>query len=318
MKTTQRRHDSLAISAISCEFFSRETESKFLQHHLKKTQAQLRVALIFCTSFYLVFALTDVATLGYGRSAFILILGRIAVALTAGTGIWLTFRHRHSVTVTQFSATAVEAAGMAVFMLILAYRPDEMHWHAMSMAIMLIVVYIHIPNRLIYSLAVALPATAVFILLALRVGDLKSSDALTMTMLLLLTNTFGYVAARRYHRLWREEFRAQTVLRNLSMRDHMTGCFNRRYLHEQLIAADMSHAPRFNLCTTVIMCDLDYFKNVNDTHGHSAGDAVLRAFANLLKKSTRQHIDSVVRYGGDDRQRQPGDQCDSKLWRGHR
>ena len=300
MNTIKRRHDSLAISATSCEFYSSETESKFLQHELPKTQLQLNVSLTFCCFFYLGFTLSDIAALGYGKPAFILFLGRLAVALVAIAGIGLTFRRRKSIAVTRLSATAAEAVGMATFMLIMVYRPTELHWHAMSMVIMLIVVYIHIPNRLIYSLAIALPATAVFLLLAFRIGNMKSSDALTMTMLLLLTNTFGYVAARRYHRLWREEFRSQCVLKNLSMRDHMTGCFNRRYLHEQLLSAEMLHAQQTNLCMTVIMCDLDHFKNVNDTHGHSAGDAVLRAFANLLKKCTRQHIDSVVRYGGEE------------------
>lgn len=290
----------MAISATSCEFCSAETESRFLQHHLPKTQSQLAISLIFCSLFYVGFTLSDIAALGYGKPAFILFLGRLAVALVAIAGIGMTFRRRKSIAVTRLSATAAEAVGMATFMLIMVYRPTELHWHAMSIVIMLIVVYIHIPNRLIYSLAIALPATAVFLLLAFRIGNLKSSDALTMTMLLLLTNTFGYVAARRYHRLWREEFRAQCLLKNLSMRDHMTGCFNRRYLQEQLLSAEMLHAQRTNLCMTVIMCDLDHFKNVNDVHGHSAGDAVLRAFANLLKKCTRQHIDSVVRYGGEE------------------
>ncbi len=300
MKKVQRRQDSLAISATSCEFSSPQTESSFLQHQLTKTQSELSVSLVFCSLFYVGFTLTDIATLGYGRPAAILFLARLAVALVAGAGIWLTFRRKKSIAVTRLTATAVEAVGMAAFMLVLVYRPDELHWHAMSMAIMLIVVYIHIPNRLTYSLAIALLATTAFLSIAFNLGTLKSSDALTMIMLLTLCNAFGYLAARRYQRLWREEFRAQSVLKRLSMRDHMTGCFNRRYLHEQLFSGEMLHAQPSNMCMTVIMCDLDYFKNVNDTYGHSAGDEVLLAFATLLKKNTRQHIDSVVRYGGEE------------------
>lgn len=255
---------------------------------------------MFCSLFYVGFSISDIAALGYGKSALILFIGRLTVALVAAAGISSIFRWRNSIAVTRLTATAAETVGMLTFMLILLYRPNELHWHAMSMVIMLIVVYIHIPNRLIYSLAIALPATIVFVLLTFLTGNLKSSDALTMAMLLLLTNTFGYVAARRYQRLWREEFRAQCILKNLSMRDHMTGCFNRRYLHEQLLSDEMLRAQRSSVCMTVIMCDLDHFKNVNDVHGHSAGDAVLLAFANLLKQGTRQHIDSVVRYGGEE------------------
>jgi hypothetical protein len=52
--------------------------------------------------------------------------------------------------------------------------------------------------------------------LAYVVGSLTPADMLAMSMLLLLTNTFGAVAARRYHRILREEFRAKTLLKNMT------------------------------------------------------------------------------------------------------
>ena len=162
--------------------------------------SSLRLTLIFCSSFYLAFTLTDIAVLGYGRDAFKLFLGRLTVALT------------------RLGATTAEVVGMSVFMLIAMHRPGELPWHAMSMAIMLVVVYLFIPNRLVYALVVALCSTGAFIALAFSMGRLAPSDMLTMSMLLVLTNTFSFVAARRYHRLWRMEFRAQSILRNLSER----------------------------------------------------------------------------------------------------
>lgn len=300
VETGSDNQDSLAISPVRSEFLSDVTEAKFLTHHLAKTQSQLRITLFFCSSFYLAFALTDLAVLGYGRDAFILFLGRLAVAVTAAAGGLLTYRNPQSIAITHFAATATEAVGMATFMLVVVLRPDELPWHAMSMAIMLIVTYIYIPNRLIYALVVALSTTAVFIALAMDSGKLKATDLLTMSMLLLLANAFGIVAARRYQRLWREEFCAQSVLQNLAVRDHLTGCFNRRYLHEKLLDSEISRAQRFGLCLTVIICDIDHFKVVNDTYGHYGGDAVLRQFAQLLRRMTRTHIDSVVRYGGEE------------------
>jgi len=300
MEVCSDEQHSLDIAPVRSEFCNDVTEFRFLTHHLAETQSQLRLTLIFCSFFYLAFSLTDIAVLGYGRDAFILFMGRMAVAVTAAGCGWLTYRQRQSVAITRLAATAVEIVGMSTFMFIVVYRPDELPWHAMSMAIMLIVVYIFIPNRLAYSLAVALSATGVFILLAFSIGNLKPSDMLTMSMLLLLANTFGYVAARRYHRLWREEFRTQSILKNLSMHDHLTGCFNRRYVHEKLLDSEISRAQRFGLCLTVVMCDLDHFKVVNDSYGHHGGDAVLRDFSQLLRKMTRKQIDSVVRYGGEE------------------
>jgi len=118
--------------------------------------------------------------------------------------------------------------------------------------------------------------------------------------LLMLTNTFGGVAARRYQRLWRDEFCAQSILKKHSVRDHLTGCYNRRYLDEHLLEKEIARSQRHNLWLTVILCDLDHFKSVNDTHGHQAGDAVLRTFSSLLQKITREHVDYVIRYGGEE------------------
>ena len=247
---------SLAIDPVRSEFCSHVSEARFLTHYLAATQSQLRTALILCSFFYLSFALTDVAVLGFGEDAFLLFLARLAVAVSAATASLLSYRYPHSVAVTHWSATAVETVGMATFMLVVVFRPDELPWHAMSIAIMLIITYIYIPNRLAYSLLVALAATAAFIALAIKGAKLGASDLLTMSMLLLLANAFGVFAAHRYHRLWREQFRSHVILKNLSVRDHLTGCFNRRYLHEKLLDSEISRAQRFSLCLTVIICDM--------------------------------------------------------------
>jgi len=51
---------------------------------------------------------------------------------------------------------------------------------------------------------------------------------------------------------------------------------------------------------SVILCDIDHFKRINDTFGHHEGDAVIRTFAGLLHKMVRSGVDAVVRYGGEE------------------
>jgi diguanylate cyclase (GGDEF)-like protein len=191
-----------------------------------------------------------------------------------------------------------ETVALACFMVIAVYRPGEFHWHAMSLAIMLLVIYLYIPNRLPYALAIASTATAVFLLLTSVHTDLGFADMLTLTMLLALVNTFGVLAARRYNQVSHEEFRARLVLQSAAERDHLSGCYNRRYLHEQLMGPKSPLRPGQPL--TVILCDIDHFKHINDTHGHAAGDAVLLGFAALLQAVAREGTDSVVRYGGEE------------------
>lgn len=287
------------ISTRNGEFTDAAAEAAFTHSQLKKTQVQLRSTLLFCSCFYVAFSITDAGVLGYGNETLFLLMVRLAVALTAALGAILTLRQPDSVAATRLAASATEIVGMLAFMLVVRHRPAEIPWHAVSVALMLIVVYMYIPNRLNYSVAIALGATFSFIAMVQADGRLLSSEMLTMTMLL-LANTFGFVAARRYNVLWREEFRSQSILKNLSMHDSLTGCYNRQYLQQELFDPELTRVPRLNPRLTVIMCDLDNFKAINDTCGHNGGDLVLTEFARLLLSMTRDGIDSVVRYGGEE------------------
>ena len=87
-------------------------------------------------------------------------------------------------------------------------------------------------------------------------------------------------------------------LRNQSICDPLTGLFNRRYMEESL-EREFSRANRNKSSVAIVMMDLDHFKRFNDTFGHQAGDTLLRAFGDLLKRSTRGQ-DIACRYGGEE------------------
>lgn len=80
--------------------------------------------------------------------------------------------------------------------------------------------------------------------------------------------------------------------------DHLTGIFNRRYL-TQLLHSEINRAIRYRQSFSVILIDIDHFKNLNDSYGHSAGDKVLEGVAQLLSQGIRQ-VDTVARWGGEE------------------
>lgn len=96
----------------------------------------------------------------------------------------------------------------------------------------------------------------------------------------------------------RELSEANDRLLRVSRTDSLTGVANRRYLEERLQEM-WEHSQRLHEPFSVVMCDIDHFKRVNDDHGHQAGDVVLRQFADLLVAATRE-IDKVGRYGGEE------------------
>jgi two-component system, cell cycle response regulator len=82
------------------------------------------------------------------------------------------------------------------------------------------------------------------------------------------------------------------------LRDALTGAFNRRYLDERL-ESELAFCKRHRIPLSVLFLDLDHFKAVNDTHGHSAGDAALVHVCAILQKQVRSE-DVVGRYGGEE------------------
>ncbi|MFB9993337.1 diguanylate cyclase [Deinococcus oregonensis] len=92
--------------------------------------------------------------------------------------------------------------------------------------------------------------------------------------------------------------RLRETLRQQSIRDPLTGLFNRRYL-EETFERELRRAERKGESIGVVMLDVDRFKLFNDTYGHEAGDALLKALGGVLKQSIRAE-DVACRYGGEE------------------
>ena len=84
----------------------------------------------------------------------------------------------------------------------------------------------------------------------------------------------------------------------MAITDALTGLYNRRYM-ESHVGTLVEQAAARGKPLTVLVLDIDYFKSINDTYGHDAGDDVLREFAVRIRKSIRG-IDLACRYGGEE------------------
>ncbi len=92
---------------------------------------------------------------------------------------------------------------------------------------------------------------------------------------------------------------ANEEIRVLSITDPLTGTYNRGYLTERL-PQEIKRARRYSRALSIILCDIDHFKKVNDTYGHLVGDRVLKDFAQCIRHSIRQDVDWTARYGGEE------------------
>ncbi|MBM7868176.1 diguanylate cyclase [Heliobacterium gestii] len=92
--------------------------------------------------------------------------------------------------------------------------------------------------------------------------------------------------------------RREGILRAGSLRDPLTGLYNRRYF-DQKMAEELARVDRYGSILTLIMLDIDHFKRINDNYGHLVGDKVLITMAGRLKLNVRA-TDTVCRFGGEE------------------
>lgn len=191
------------------------------------------------------------------------------------------------------SCPATLLLGMSGFLLCFSRHTSGAAWHDMAFGALLMAPYANTTNRVLLPAAIGILSSAIWLGL-----QAQPHNATIATLVAL--NLGGLCASCCRQRLQRLQFLQQKQLAEQATRDHLTGCYNRRYLDEQLLGSELADARCQDQHLTAIMCDIDHFKRINDRDGHAAGDQVLRTFAGLLTAATRHGVDSVVRHGGEE------------------
>ena len=245
-------------------------ETRYREQTLMRTQKQVRISLFFGAFFVVLFWLTDLATLGYNGTTQLLLAGRLLVALTVVLCFYLLDKYPQSLKMPHRIATMAELVAMCNFMMVVLYRPSEFDLHGMSISIMLLVMYLFIPNTFVKACAVALTTTGLFTVLALKFGGLTNSDMATMALALVFTNAFGILALHRQERLSRQEFQVQEI--------------ERRALATQLqFVAMLSHEFRTPLAIIdATVQRLGFAKELTPSNLAPRVDKIRRAVARIL------------------------------------
>lgn len=145
-----------------------------------------------------------------------------------------------------------------------------------------------VPADAVHQVQIALPGTWVGRLHVCSASEAALDPGL-VSFLRPLTNSLRLALCNLHERLW---------LREQAMRDGLTGLYNRRFIDDAL-ARELARARREERLVSVLMLDLDHFKQFNDSYLHDAGDAALRNLGQLLRTSVRQG-DLACRMGGEE------------------
>lgn len=210
------------------------------------------------------------------------LVGMVDLTLNVGMlalGAFVYFTHNTkfvSLTLTIFVLTGMTA-------LIYLKGPALIYWAYPT----LISVYFILKPRL----AMYLTLITVLAIAPALINQMDMIMFVTAIMTLVVNNIFVYLFATRMHKNAQE-------LSLLVRRDPLTGAGNRRALDEklnELIALN----KRTNQHASLLVLDVDHFKNINDTHGHATGDQVLIQLTDLIKSRIRA-TDSLYRFGGEE------------------
>lgn len=142
-------------------------------------------------------------------------------------------------------------------------------------------------------------AMVVIYVLSALVFGMSTPVVIVTTLVLALTCVIGVVTYREAEISDRTNLLEGGILRELVARDPLTSLMNRRAFDEHLLRI-WQHAMRNNRPLSILMIDVDYFKNYNDAHGHQAGDSALRTVGQTLREYARRPLDLAARYGGEE------------------
>ncbi|MBZ9567739.1 MULTISPECIES: GGDEF domain-containing protein [Modicisalibacter] len=203
--------------------------------------------------------------------------------------------------------------------LIIPLRPDSLSTQVTSLVVAIMAFYLLIPNLLPVVAIASLYLSVGFLVAAVMAADISAVVALRLLLLLVMANAVGFFALLRLEKLQRKQFALlqeeriqnhqlseeiahrkslEKQLRMVAERDALTGLASRIHFmqraQELLLQAQHDNTP-FSL----FMIDVDHFKAINDTWGHSQGDRVLTAIAKTCMQSLRAG-DVIGRFGGEE------------------
>ena len=307
-----------AISSWSGEFCNRETENDYLLKHHELIARQLLTALLIWALLLVLFAIPDFQALGASPLFWASVAGRALTCLLIAGLAWAIVRRPIRATQARW-ITSVEVIAITLFMLIYPLRPDIASWIVTLTMIMLISLFIYLPNRIPAVLCVALYMALLTVFAVDYVRPKAPAELVALFLLLLVPIGMGWAAAlrtqvlqRKQYALWRqsqqinealnreieERTRLQEALVKQATTDPLTGLNNRRQ-YETLFALELARSLRKGSALSLCIIDLDHFKQINDSWGHSAGDSVLKGVAQLCQQNFRT-IDILGRLGGEE------------------
>ncbi len=306
------------IHWLTGQFRDAGKESKYRDSVQASVRFESRLALILVALVFAMFGITDYNLLGLTDEYYLLLTMRIAVVSLC---LLLAFVIGRS---GSYSRNAwlhalplwILATGI---ILIIPLRPESLSSQVTAVVVAIMAFYLLIPNLLTVAAVGSFYLSVGFLAAAVVFVGLSPTGVLRLTLLLIMANIVGYCALLRLEFLHRKQFSLlhderdqnrellneikhrkslEAQLRMVAERDDLTGADSRSHFMKRAEAL-LQRAQLEGTPFALFMIDVDHFKRINDTWGHTRGDLILTKIAEACEQSLRP-TDVIGRFGGEE------------------
>jgi len=292
-----REHKEHFLSFTNlCGFESKELERKYIQWKQSARYAQISAATLLTSVLYVIYAVLDSyiaplqsLTLMTGIHLYLLAPVLLLISLLA---FWRT--NYNLITVLLIFAPVVAAMGN----LLIVNELPEYKTYLTEDYLIIFWIFTISGLKLLHA---TISATITFILLFVVTYFFFSfsTELFTMHFFWMLSSfSFGFLGAFLIEKSSRTIFFNKEKLEELAVTDPLTGLYNRKKLNE-VLQYELDRSKRYKLNFGLLIMDIDFFKEVNDSFGHEVGDGVLVELSQIMRKHART-TDILIRWGGEE------------------
>jgi len=306
------------IRPLAGEFADPRVEAEFWQDTAEVTAAACRRASLVIAVGYLAFSVSDLLGVGFGVRWSVLLAVRLVTVAPLIALVARLDRDPHAIR-DHARLTVIQAVLFGGYQLVALLQADIGGVETASVVLVVTTMFVLVPNRLVATTALGSVGGIVWIAASAAQGGKGPGELTAQASIVAATVVVGFVGANRLATTGRREYllrlRERSINERLSVEvawrqrmehdlvrraniDDLTGVANRRWFHE-LAEQELRRAQRHRHALAVLVLDVDHFKDVNDTHGHLAGDEVLVELARTLEDQVRR-VDVLGRIGGEE------------------
>ena len=312
MEMVAKAKESLEQGGRGAHRFPKTLELAFNEYHRTNTLKHLRVALLTGLFLFMVFGIVDLMLLPADRKH-MWIIRYVVVCPTIAAGLAFTFALRFRRFIQPVISFAMLVASLGIVAMVYFDPTPAKNYYYSGILLLIMGAFTFISLRFLYAVSWALATTFAYGAVAIFANHTDSNilaQNIFNIIATIIIGAFSNYLMENYQRrdflnallLEYENRQLQTAsdeLRRLSISDALTTLGNRRHF-DLMLDQEWMRSMRSASPISLIMLDIDCFKNYNDNYGHQAGDECIRLVAQKVRGAAKRTGDTSARYGGEE------------------